>query len=1053
MRRRVAQQQVDQPRRIPNFPRPPENALGFLSHREADIISNPSEEHLPLGHRAEFLGVATEQYHPESPSIHGPLASLTMPLPHSRIGSSQYSPHDPAMAHSRQGSNHFVYPGLGMHQSTSSTSRKDSLNPFAKPFVFGAPRESSGSSWHRLAEQPNPPSMPVPSTSYVQTHSRLPSLGKPLNVSAPEFKPGGFSFHLPGAPQMPAPALGFPQPQPHPVEPAVSVESSPFKVQGREKRQRRGSSASMEEGDSMSSFKFPMKLDSSSPQALIRRRRSSSFSHSDTQHELNPSAQPFTFAGFSAVAKAMPWMPLEQDEAQVDPTHANGEETPNDSSTAKADNSDVRVAEDGDEELVAPPAAKQKRAPIPLDFKHPVSSNTVPAGLFKALVSNGDPDRTRRSVRSRLSSREIFEHMHRPSMDDDDVALIARTRGRLVTDPGERPSPDNDDVFGSVRHSRRRSSLPDALHDHESSRSLEGMSVLPQDLSTRMSLHHLETSITQVLDERFAELGRQLSRKEQQNGGAGVSLSTESMMADVISLFRTQLQESATRSMEDSQMDARGELDFQMIKDVVEGGHKELISVVQREIHRVTQHLPTSHAANVSQDMVPVVEQIGNRTINAVVEAISELAARQEAVALNNPAREDDLIVDKLVNVLSPMMDSLQADPIDYDFLTRELTQAVKPHISQLIDLASDKRETASLIVDRILPLLPSLKNVSIDTDAITMKLITEVRRAIAPIDAFEIKEQVADLVVERLDSRLAVRDKAFNVDIVTSRVTDSVSNLLDNLYTVPAALDQLATSQKALDEKQDSYNQSQTQIVSSISELPGKVGSQFEEVIAVQKDILKKLNEPTPVVETDSNIPAIKAVIEAISLDQKKLSHQNEAMLSQTKILLDKVNTLPENFSTTANSLQNALADVVTSRDNSKRDLEELRKLNTEYQVQLTKARGSHGQVRVEKDVLVEKLAIVEADRDRLRAQTTELQEAASAKATETGTLGARNSQLEEALAKALARLQSADVATQANQRSIAELEKANKELSVEKQKLQSRVNLLTRSSIHLKY
>lgn len=1044
MRRRVAQQQVDQPRRIPNFPRPPENALGFLSHREADIISNPSEEHLPLGHRAEFIGVATEQYHPKSTSIRGPLASLTMPLPHSRVGSSQYSPHDPAMAHSRQGSNHFVYPGSGTHQSTSSTGRKDSLNPFAKPFVFGAPRESSGSSWLGLAEQPNLPSMPVPSTSYVQTHSRLPSLGKPLNVSAPEFKPGAFSFHLPGAPQMPAPALGFPQPQPYPVEPAVSVESSPFKVQGREKRQRRGSSASMEEGDSMSSFKFPMKLDSSSPQAMIRRRRSSSFSHPDSQHDLDPSAQPFTFAGFSAVAKAMPWMPQEQDEAQVDATHANGEETPNDSSTAKADNSDMR---DESEQLTAPPAAKQKRAPIPLDFKHPVSSNTVPAGLFKALVSNGDPDRSRRSVRSRLSSREIFEHMHRPSMDDDDVALIARNpRGRL----SERPSPGNDDVFSSIRHSRRRSSLPDALHDNESSRSLEGVSGLPQDLSTRMSLHHLEISITQVLEERFAELGRQLSHKEQQNGGAGVSPSTESMMADVISLFRTQLQESATRSMEDSQMDARGELDFQMIKDVVEGGHKELISVVQQEIHRVTQHLPASYTSNVSQDVVPVVEQVGNRTINAVVEAISELAARQEAVALNNPAREHDLIVDKLVNVLSPMIDSLQADPIDYDFLTRELTQAVKPHISQLIDLASDKRETANLIVDKILPLLPSLNNVSTDTDAITMKLITEVRRAIAPIDAFEIKEQVADLVVERLDSRLAVRDKAFNVDIVTSRVTDSVSNLLDNLYTVPATLDQLAASQKALDEKQDSYNQSQTQIVSSISELPDKVGSQFDEVIAVQKDILKKLNEPTPVVETDSNILAMKAIIEAISLDQKKLGDQNKSMFSQNKALLDKISTLPENFSTTANSLQNALADVITSRDSSKRELEELRKLNTEYQVQLTKARGSHGQVRVEKDVLAEKLAIVEADRDRLRTQTMELQVTASAKATETGTLEARNSELEEALAKALARLQSADVATQANQRNIADLEKANKELSVEKQKLQSKVSSLTCSPIH---
>jgi hypothetical protein len=48
----------------------------------------------------------------------------------------------------------------------------------------------------------------------------------------------------------------------------------------------------------------------------------------------------------------------------------------------------------------------------------------------------------------------------------------------------------------------------------------------------------------------------------------------------------------------------------------------------------------------------------------------------------------------------------------------------------------------------------------NIDTDPIVSQLKTEVHRAIAPIDAFEIKEQVADLVVERLDSRLPLEIK-----------------------------------------------------------------------------------------------------------------------------------------------------------------------------------------------------------------------------------------------------------------------------------------------------
>ena len=1005
---------MDEPRRIPNFPRPPDSTRVFLSRREDDIISNPSEENLVLGRRAEFLGVATEEYYPDS----SPNLGLPSHLPHSRVTSGQFSVHDPAMAHSRQPSHGFEYPQSGsFHQSNSSAGRRESLNPFAKPFVFGAPRESGGSgSWQPFNGESTPP-MPMPS---LATHSRAPSFGKPLNVAAPEFKPGSFNFQLPGAPHMPVAAPGFPHPE-H-VE-SMPMESSPFKVQGREKRQRRGSSASMEEGDSMTSFKFPPNQESS-PQA-VRRHHSASLS-AESRHKLNPSAQPFTFAGFSAVANNMPWM--SNPATMPEPDVSNEEEVVNDSSTAKVDNSEVQA-------VAVPPPTKTKRAPIPLDFKHPVSSNTVPAGLFKALVGTGE-DRTRRAVRSRLSSREIFEHLHRPSMDDNDVALIARKspRERIVTDPG---SLDDDDVFAVRHHNRRRSSLPDALHESSPSE----VSVSPQDLTTRMEIHHIENAIAQLLDEKLAPLRSELSRREQ-HGEAAMSATTETMMADVISLFRAQLQESATRSLEDSQMDARGELDFQLLKDVVEQSHREMLAAFQREIHRIVQHMPTSNGH--TPDVVSVVENAGKRTVNAVVEAISELSARQEAVALNAPARERDLIVEKLITVLSPMIDSVQSDPIDYEFLTRELTQAVKPHISQLIDLASDKRETAGLIVDRILPLLPSLKNVSIDTDAITMKLITEVRRAIAPIDAFEIKEQVADLVVERLDSRLAVRDKAFNVDVVTLKVTESVAHLLEALNTVPAAIDHLSTTQKAAEERQRSLAATQTEIMGSIADIPSKVASQIEQLTVSQDAILRKLGEAAPVLEPDTNIPHIKNMVESLTSELNGVGLRGKESLSETKALADKLVALPESLSSIADGVQTILTEFITSRDSSKRDLEDLRKSNSDLQVQVTKARSSHGQVRVEKDMLNEKLSMIEADRDRLRTQVKELQSAGSAKITETSALETRNAELEEALSKALARLQSADVSAQADRRNVEDLDKKNKDLSSENDSLRAKVGLL---------
>ena len=1015
---RRQRRQLDQPRRLPNFPLPPDNTLAFYPRpgTDDDLISNP-EENMVLARRAEFLGFSTEQYYESSNSnmdADSPHLTSLPPLPHSRVASEQF--HDP-MAHSRATSENFNYPTPAYHRSQSSHGRRDSLNPLAKPFVFGAVRASG--SFKPFEPQSSTPPL---SSSVAMSHARLPSIGKPLNVAAPEFKPGEFNFRLPsGAPQMPIAAF----PRPHLVEVVEeSAHSSPFKVQGREKRQRRGSSASMEEGDSMSSFRFPMKPES--PHSI---RRAGSFSGIPRSQQDDDSAPPFTFANFSAVASNIPLVPNEVgDISMPEPELANLADLTNDSSTAKADTSGVTTAE----VIVIPQATKTKRAPIPLDFKHPGSGNTVPAGLFKALVNSGD-DRTKRSVRSRLNSHETFEHMQRPSMDDDNVPLIAlKNSGRLVTDPGITKSSkkDDDDVFGgSIQHNRRRSSLPGALHD-----SLDEASIAPQDLNTRMELHRIETIIAELLDEKLAPLRKDLEKRAQ-NGEQGLSASTEAMMADVISLFRTQLHESATRSLDDSQMDARGHLDFQMIKDVVEEGHKGLLLAMQHEFHRIVKQLPTDN--HNSQEILSSVDQIGNRTVSAVVESISELAARQEAVNLNGPARERDIIVDKVVTALSPMMHSLRNEPIDYDHLTRELTQAVKPHISQLIDLASDKRETASLIVDRILPLLPPMGNPSIDTDALTLKLITEVRRAIAPIDAFEIKEHVADLVVERLDSRLAVRDKAFNVDIVTARVTESVSQLLEALNTVPSTLNEVISLQKTVNDQQNSFATSQGGLAASISDIPGQV----ETLKNFQDDILRKLDQSVSVIEPDVII-FIKDLVEAMAANQKNLVGQNEDISSQSKHISEKLDALPATFTAITDKIQNVFTELITSRDDSKRELEELRKLNTDYQIQLTKARGSHGQVRVEKDVLGEKLTIVEEDRERLRVQVKELQAGASSKTAEMSVLESKNTDLEEALTKALARLQSSDVAAEAHRESIAELEKANVELVAEKQDLKTKVS-----------
>jgi hypothetical protein len=772
---------------------------------------------------------------------------------------------------------------------------------------------------------------------------------------------------------------------------------------------------------------------------------------------LNLPAEPFTFAGFSAVAHlpiVPPAVPPKEPLDVGDPTTISPEELTlyGETINAKSGEDGDGEGEDGDmeEEYSAPPGMKE-RAPIPLDFRHPVgSNNTVPAGLFRALANE---ERTRRGVRSRLSSREVLDPFNRrPSMDDNDVPAISQSRSARPTfGPKDRPGVgalggiSDDDVFGTNNHhhSRRRSSLPDNLADLSS---VSQESVSPQmDLTSRMELHRIEHVVSEILDSKFNELRKEIASSAVKNGSA-LNPNTEAQIADVISLFRTQLQESATRSLEDTQMDARGEMDFQLIRDVVEEGQKELLAVVRRELRGIVAEVGIGGGQQQpqQQDVKGVVEGVGSRVIGAIRESISELAARQEAIAHGAPARERDALVDKLANALSPMIASIGHEPLDYDLLTSQLTQAVKPHITQLIDLASDKRETATLIIESLLPLLPNRRDLVLDTDAITLQLISEVRRAIAPIDAFEIREQVADLVVERLDSRLAVRDKAFSVEMIASKVDESVVRVLEPVINaLPEKLESLTLAQNGLKAGQEELGEGVKRTVEVVEELPKKLEMSLADVVGGQKEVLNKLEEVvSKPKEKDEDVLEVKVLVEALAASQKEVIGHNDEALAMNKDVLAKVQAIPGTVTAATTALQTALTELIKSRDSSNKELEDLRKANNDYQVQLAKARGAHGQVRVEKDVLSEKFAVVEVERERLRTQVKDLETVATAKIAEHTALEARNVELEEALSKALSRLQAADVASQSSTDRIAELEKFNVELANTRNELDSKVS-----------
>jgi hypothetical protein len=972
--------EAELPRKLPNFPRPPNNAMAPPLQNEDDIISNPSEENL----------IALEQ----TGRVHQKVLSNSMEssrmipdISHSRAVSGQHSLRDLTQVHSRTTSNQNV---LTHNPEPSLSGRRNSLNPFAKPFVFGG-----------LPESDSRTSGTAQATSTFG-HFRLPSLGKPLNAAAQEFKPSTFTFRPPpDVPQLTFPAETA---RPLPLPPAGQFAGI---RQGREKRQRRGSSASYQGEDSMESFRFPNPARRSEPSSPNTDRRPTSF---------QSSAQPLAFDSFPG---RLPFMPQESLPLSLMANDGSLDETLQEHSTVRAENGNLVSPI----ESSAPPSAavKPKRTPLPLNFKHPTSSNTIPAGVFKALA-NGD-DRTRRSVRSRLDSRDIFEHVPRQSLDDSIVPPISQqiSRMRLVTDPGSREPQELDDIFGSGV--KRRSSLPSALHSPANS-SDSHSSDMAMDLTGKSELQRRRLQKQdQLLSEQIE--AAQVVR------GQSMSPTTKAMITEVVSLFRAQLQESASRGLDESQMDARGELDFELIKDVIQQGQAESRDVLHRALSQFAEQVAQPRSLNgLSQDTKSFLEQLHAGTVDKLAATISQLSDHFESMGHARQTWKSEGLVGELVSVLTPVITSLRSDSVDYEYLTNLLSQAVKPHISQLIDLASDKRETAGLIVERLIPLIQASQPApGFDSDDICHKLASEIRKVIAPIDPFEIKEHVADLVVERLDSRLTLRNRTFNVDAVSQKIDESVAHLLQPIQSVASNLDVLIESQEHLSTRHDDLTSLLKDALSLLSDLPNRL------TLAVET--FSSMASP----EVDENTVHMKSTVENLLRGQTSLSLHHEELLSLHKDILDQLHALPDSFSAATSVLQVAHADFASSHENTKRDLEEQRKLNADYQTQLAKARTAHGQARVEKDLINEKLTEVAKDRDLLLAEVKEAQANAATKAAEILSHQTRTSKLEEALSQALARLQASDVAAQTSEERIANLEHLNNELISENQSLKLKV------------
>lgn len=1036
------------PRRIPEFPRPPENRYLPADSDNEDIVSNPSDEGRCV------MSVSNLPYPTPLMDVTNRTSRPLPPVPHSRDPSNQYSYYGSLPSHSRGPSDQISIgqPGIPISRpdstrhtksSSVSSSVKKELNPFAKPFVFGnrpgfvaapvAPTSVPASVHSEAASSPAQVSVP--------SHSRLPSVSaaKVLNAAAQEFKPGGFTFRPPEG----VPKLSFPEPlvesRPLPDPPIMGLAHS---AQGREKRQRTNYASQSSDIDSdgedvpnsMSSFRFP-----AAPEAATSFARSAPTSPNRPASSLNAAAKPFTFSGFSNMPPVLPPLLGQEQRSLVDTINAS------ELLSCNATRGSVLVEDNRSPELTLPSMQKQKRAPIPLDFKHPVSTNMVPAGLFKNLAS-ADADDRARSARVQVGSIEFSDARSDISLDDLAMPSISRTRRMHKPEDLDMTDDEFDRVSEDVVSRGRRTS--DATHPGSTVSRLSG----PDATSYSKGLH-LAERLEGLLEQKMEQLRNDLTLRF--GGGGFISESTEEIVKEAMAMFRTQLHDSVARGMENSSMDAGKELDFEMIREIVEQGHEETRRNIQDDLATILKNIKDTEGSAMPESILDLI-----RTIQDLRDDISASSAHvsQRLDSLENMApningfrQEREALVIDMLAALTPHLAAVRSESIDYDELTNRLSQAVKPHITQLIDLASDKRETAGIITENLMPVLQSIASTPVfDREGLLSDITVIINRIVSPIDTHNIKEQVADLVVERLDSRLATRDNdaIVNFESLKTRITETLAPVIGHVGDLGGCIESIHQGQSGFSEITHEIAGKQSELAKEVSLYAERLDN-VTEVMNSIKDVVSQQEQLSK--QNSGQLSAIETSLLNI-IPWQGLAKEKEEIMEIMQKTLAEFSSIPESISSSLATYEIRQTDILDHLKLVSDASQEFRKLfsqNSELQTQLNKARSQHGQVRVQNDVLSQKLSSVEIERDQLRAKVEELQAASLVHTAEFATLEARNRGQEHAMHTALDRLKISDVNAQAQHERISELEKANRELTREVAELIAKTGKLETQNI----
>ncbi|KAF8761712.1 hypothetical protein RHS01_00394 [Rhizoctonia solani] len=900
--------------------------MSLLSHTEEGFVHVQTHEDGHL-HQSGNL----------SPRPFRPLPPVPQSASHSRQPSANLIFNHPGSAELRH-----VESGphsRGQSLVSQPGANRDALNPLAKPFVFGSIRGSSTSSIP--ISQPVRGSVGSPSEfgpiapppgahsrqASVSTAAPAPTTTK-LNAGAVEFKPSGgmfsnasFTFKLP--PGVPTLAFGSGDSTSRHSLVEPPLQSPARATQGREKRQRRISDGVGLENTELDSPVEPMQKDTPGRDNIATWRY--------PQPVGSPAVVPRRKLPYPSPCSTRP------------PNHSHLMAAATLSrATLPADTPQPSVSAPVEKTPLSIFAPQSKRATLP-EFALPSTGNTVPAStqLPGSIRGTLQPTLARRHQRAfYLITQNLETDPYRP---EPEYASTADYR-RLWTIHSSAQKPLSKSPipgFLKLGPPPRRPS-PSPAKSRLFSPNLVPSS--PSDIGAGDS--DIQTAVQNALDAKLDSW-----RKELTGSLAGVRDSKETRKVNNLS--------------------GPSELDLELIRSTIESGQVTTRSMLQRELGTMMERMDLISAAQVPHtlDSSRIAEGLGSSVLQPLAQLSSQISSLQENIHQQKAAAQQDLL-EQLTSALRPHLEAARAVPIDTEALTIQLSQAVKPHISQLIDLASDKRETATLIVQHLTPALNNIQPPKIDVNNLATQIALALKSAIPPpTDPHVIKEHVADLVVERLDSRLAVRDSSYNTEAISKRVMEALVPILQptELASAVTKIDEMAKHQESVLLKTQDLLKAQEVQSAGLGGLP----KSLEEAIATLKsshtEFIEKLRSFTPLDEVQK-IGATNLELHT-QLGNARAAHAQ--VCGEKDVLADRLRAAEQELA----SLRAAAAERESTSTSQATELSSLKVKEASAQAALSesqvKLERSESLLRVNQD----RIASLEKTNDEQNQQNHELQ------------------------------------------------------------------------------